>query len=170
MTPNQGLSEEAFWEPEGTNFPFGAYIIQVEIDRDTGEIEMQKLVGVDDCGVVINPLIVAGQVHGGLAQGIGQAMFEEVVYDDEGQLVTASLMDYAVPRASDFPRFELDGTVTPSPLNPFGSKGIGEAGTVGSTPAVVNAVVDALSEFGVTHLDMMLRPEKVWRAMHGDAS
>ncbi len=163
-----GLSEEAFWEPESTNFPFGCYIIRVEVDRDSGEIDLQRLVGVDDCGVIINPLIVEGQVHGGLAQGIGQAMFEEVVYDDDGQLVTGSLMDYAIPRASDLPRFELSETVTPTDLNPFGSKGIGEAGTVGSTPTVVNAVVDALSGFGVTHVDMMLRPEKLWALMHPD--
>ncbi|MYA19872.1 MAG: molybdopterin-dependent oxidoreductase, partial [Chloroflexi bacterium] len=125
-------------------------------------------VGVDDCGNVINPLIVAGQIHGGIAQGAGQAMTEEAVYDEEsGQLLSASFMDYAIPRARDLPRFELDHTVTPSPLNPMGVKGIGEAGTIGSTPSIVNAAVDALSEFGVEHVDMMLRPEKLWRLIQG---
>jgi aerobic carbon-monoxide dehydrogenase large subunit len=112
-------------------------------------------------------LIVEGQIHGGLAQGIGQAMIEEAVYDDSGQLVTGSFMDYALPRAIDFPRFELHSTVTPTPVNPLGAKGVGEAGTLGSTPCVVSAAVDALSEFGVTHIDMMLRPERLWRIIHG---
>ena len=124
------------------------------------------MVAVDDAGHLINPLIVEGQIHGGLAQGIGQAMIEEVVYGDDGQPVTGSLMDYALPRASDFPRFELSNTVTPTPCNPLGAKGVGEAGTIGSTPCVVNAAVDALSPFGVRHVDMMLRPEKLWRIIH----
>ena len=163
-----GLSEEAFWEPEGFTWPFGCYISQVEIDRETGELRLQRFVGVDDCGNVVNPLIVAGQIHGGIAQGVGQAMTEEAVYDESsGQLLTASFMDYAIPRARDFPRFELDHTVTPSPLNPMGVKGIGEAGTIGSTPSIVNAAVDALSGFGVRHVDMLLRPEKLWRLIHG---
>ncbi len=161
-----GLSDEAFWEPEGMTFPFGCYIAQVEIDRDTGEIALLQFFGVDDCGVVVNPLIVDGQIHGGLAQGIGPAMLEEIVYDDDGQLITASFLDYAIPRASDLPRFVLEYTETPSPLNPLGAKGIGEAGTIGSTPAVTNAVVDALREFGVHHLDPMLRAEKLWRIIH----
>ena len=158
-----GLSEEAFWEPEGFTWPFGCYISQVEIDRDTGELRLQRFVGVDDCGNVVNPLIVAGQIHGGIAQGVGQALTEEAVYDEaSGQLLTGSFMDYAIPRARDFPRFELDHTVTPSPLNPLGVKGIGEAGTIGSTPSIVAAAADAL---GVRHIDMMLRPEKLWRAI-----
>ena len=118
-------------------------------------------------GNLINPLIVEGQIHGGLAQGIGQALIEEVVYNSDGQLVTGSFMDYAMPRATDFPRFELDSTVTPTPVNPLGAKGVGEAGTLGSTPSIVCAAVDALSEFGVKHIDMMLRPEKLWRIIHG---
>ncbi len=163
-----GLSDEAFWEPEGFTWPFGCYISQVEIDRDTGELELQRFVGVDDCGNVVNPLIVAGQIHGGIAQGVGQAITEEAVYDEEsGQLLSASFMDYAIPRARDLPRFELDHTVTPSPLNPMGVKGIGEAGTIGSTPSIVNAAVDALSGHGVEHIDMMLRPEKLWRLIQG---
>ncbi len=165
-----GLSEEAFWEPAGATFPFGCHIAMVEIDRDTGELKLAKLVAVDDCGTIVNPLIVEGQVHGGLAQGIGQALMEGVEYDEDGQLITGSFMDYAMPRATDFPRFELDNTVTRSPHTPLGTKGIGEAGTIGSTPCLVNAAVDALSPFGVKHLDMPLRPEKLWRMMQGGAS
>ena len=158
-----GLSAEAFWEPEGITYPFGHYLVQLEIERGTGEITLQKFFGVDDCGVVVNPLIVDGQIQGGIAQGIGPAMTEEAVYDEDGQLLTSSFLDYAIPRASDLPQIELDYTVTPTHLNPMGAKGVGEAGTIGSTPAVANAVVDALSEFGVKHVDLMLRPEKIWR-------
>jgi len=135
----------------------------LEIDRETGEPKLLRLIAADDAGNLINPLLVEGQIHGGLAQGIGQAMIEEAVYADNGQLLTGSFMDYAFPRAIDFPRFELDSTVTPTPVNPLGAKGVGEAGTLGSTPSVVSAAVDALSEFGVKHIDMMLRPEKLWR-------
>jgi carbon-monoxide dehydrogenase large subunit len=164
-----GLSEEAFFEPSNNTYPFGCHISMLEIDRDTGEPKLLKLVAVDDAGNLINPLIVEGQVHGGLAQGIGQAMIEEVVYSEDGQLLTGSFMDYALPRATDFPRFELHSTVTPTPVNPLGAKGVGEAGTLGSTPSIVSAAVDALSEFGVKHVDMMLRPEKLWRIIHGKA-
>ena len=162
-----GLSEEAFFEPPNNTYPFGCHISMLEIDRDTGEPTLLKLVAVDDAGNLINPLIVEGQIHGGLAQGIGQAMIEEAVYNESGQLVTGSFMDYALPRATDFPRFELHSTVTPTPVNPLGAKGVGEAGTLGSTPSIVSAAVDALSAFGVRHIDMMLRPEKLWRIMHG---
>ena len=162
-----GLSEEAFFEPSNNTYPFGCHISMLEIDRETGEPTLLKLVAVDDAGNLINPLIVEGQIHGGLAQGIGQAMIEEAVYSEEGQLVTGSFMDYALPRATDFPRFELHATVTPTPLNPLGAKGVGEAGTLGATPSVVSAAVDALSDFGVKHIDMMLRPEKLWRIIHG---
>jgi len=162
-----GLSEEAFFEPTNNTYPFGCHISMVEVDRDTGEPRLLKLVAVDDAGNLINPLIVEGQIHGGLAQGIGQALIEEVVYNSDGQLVTGSFMDYALPRATDFPRFELDNTVTPTPVNPLGAKGCGEAGTLGSTPSIVGATVDALSEFGVKHIDMMLRPEKLWRIIQG---
>ena len=162
-----GLSEEAFFEPTNNTYPFGCHISMVEVDRDTGEPRLLKLVAVDDAGHLINPLIVEGQIQGGLAQGIGQALIEEVVYNSDGQLVTGSFMDYALPRATDFPRFELDHTVTPTPVNPLGAKGCGEAGTLGSTPSIVAAVVDALSEFGVKHIDMMLRPEKLWRIIQG---
>jgi carbon-monoxide dehydrogenase large subunit len=162
-----GLSEEAFFEPTNNTYPFGCHIAMVEVDRKTGVPTLQRFVAVDDAGRLINPLIVEGQIHGGLAQGIGQALVEEVVYDDNGQLLTGSLMDYAIPRAADFPRFELGATVTPTPVNALGAKGVGEAGTLGSTPCVVSAVVDALSEFGVRHVDMMLRPEKLWRIIQG---
>ena len=162
-----GLSDEAFWEPSNNTYPFGCHIAMLEIDRETGEPTLLKLVAVDDAGNLINPLIVEGQIHGGLAQGIGQAMIEEAVYDESGQLLTGSFMDYALPRATDFPRFELHSTVTETPLNPLGAKGVGEAGTLGSTPCIVAAAVDALSEFGVKHVDMMLRPEKLWRIIHG---
>ena len=158
-----GLSDEAFFEPANNTYPFGCHISMLEIDRDTGEPKLLKLVAVDDAGNLINPLIVEGQIHGGLAQGIGQAMVEEAVYNEDGQLVTGSFMDYAMPRAADFPRFELSATCTPTPVNPFGAKGVGEAGTLGSTPSIVSAAVDALSPLGVKHIDMMLRPEKLWR-------
>jgi aerobic carbon-monoxide dehydrogenase large subunit len=165
-----GLSDEAFFEPTNNTYPFGCDIAMVEIDRETGEPRVLKFVAVDDAGNLINPLIVEGQIHGGLAQGIGQAMIEEVVYGEDGQLLTGSFMDYALPRAIDFPRFELEATVTPTPVNPLGAKGVGEAGTLGATPCIVNAVVDALGEFGVKHVDMMLRPEKLWRIIQGGRS
>lgn len=161
-----GLSDQAFWEPSNNTYPFGCHISMLEIDRETGEPKLLKMVVVDDAGVIVNPLIVEGQIHGGLAQGIGQAMIEEVVYDEDGQLITGSFMDYGIPRATDFPWFELDKTVTPTPVNPLGAKGVGEAGTLGSTPCIVNAAVDALAPFGVKHIDMMLRPEKLWRIIN----
>ena len=168
LTP--GLSEEAFWEPANNTYPFGCHISLLEVDRETGEPKLLRLVAVDDAGNLINPLIVEGQIHGGLAQGIGQAMIEEVCYGDDGQPLTASFMDYAIPRAADLPRFEMDSTVTPTPVNPLGAKGVGEAGTLGSTPCIVAAAVDALSEFGVKHIDMMLRPEKLWQIINGGQS
>ena len=162
-----GLSDEAFFEPANNTYPFGCHISMLEIDKDTGEPRLLKFVAVDDAGNLVNPLIVEGQIHGGLAQGIGQAMIEEAVYNEDGQLLTGSFMDYAMPRAIDFPRFELHATVTPTPVNPLGAKGVGEAGTLGSTPSIVSAAVDALSGFGVKHLDMALRPEKLWRIIQG---
>jgi carbon-monoxide dehydrogenase large subunit len=164
-----GLSDEAFFEPANNTYPFGCHISMLEIDRETGEPKLLRLIAVDDAGNLINPMIVEGQIHGGLAQGIGQAMIEEAVYNDHGQLVTGSFMDYAMPRAGDFPRFELSATVTPTPSNPLGAKGVGEAGTLGSTPCIVSAAVDALSPFGVKHIDMMLRPEKLWRIIQQGA-
>ena len=158
-----GLSATSIFEPSNFTFPFGTHICVVEVDPKSGGVEIKKYVAVDDCGKVINPLLVDGQLQGGIAQGLGQALFEEIVYDENGQLLTGSLMDYALPRAGDLPRFQLARTETPTPVNPLGVKGVGEAGTIGSTPAVVNAVVDALSPFGVTHIDMPLKAEKIWR-------
>jgi carbon-monoxide dehydrogenase large subunit len=164
-----GLEATAFFEPSNYTFPFGAHIAVVEVDPETGEIQFKRYVGVDDCGRIINPLTVHGQVHGGIAQGLGQALLEEAVYDESGQLITGTLMDYAIPKATDLPWFELDKTETPSPVNPLGVKGVGEAGTIGSTPAIVNAVVDALAPFGVRHIDMPLKSEKVWKAIQAGA-
>lgn len=161
-----GLSATYFFEPKNFTFPFGTHICVVEIDKDTGETKIVKYVAVDDCGKVINPLLVDGQVHGGIVQSIGQALYEEVVYDEQGQLVTGELMDYALPKASQMPWFETDRTETPSPVNPLGVKGVGEAGTIGATPAIVNAVVDALSPYGVKHVDMPIRPENVWKLIN----
>jgi carbon-monoxide dehydrogenase large subunit len=160
-----GLNESSFFEPTGCTFPFGTHVAVVEVDPQTGVIKFLRYVAVDDCGKVISPLLVEGQVHGGIAQGIAQALYEQVVYDESGQLITATLMDYAVPKADMLPHYELSSTVTPSPLNPLGAKGVGEAGTIGSTPCVVNAVLDALRPLGITHLDMPLTPEKIWRAV-----
>jgi aerobic carbon-monoxide dehydrogenase large subunit len=156
------LSAESTFEPSNFTFPFGTHICVVEVEPQTGRIEIEKYISVDDCGKVINPLLVDGQIQGGIVQGMGQALFEEVIYDENGQLLTGSLMDYALPRAADLPRLNLTRTETPTPVNPLGIKGIGEAGTIGSTPAVVNAVVDALAPFGVTHIDMPLTPQKIW--------
>lgn len=158
------ISADSTFEPGNFTFPFGTHICVVEIDPQTGHVQIVKYIAVDDCGKVINPLLVDGQVQGGIAQGLGQALYEGVVYDDDGQLLTGSLMDYAIPRAADLPRLQLARTETPTPVNPLGIKGIGEAGTIGSTPAVVSAVIDALAPFGVTHLDMPLTPQKIWRA------
>src|SRR5438034_595130 len=162
-----GLSATYFYEPKNFTFPFGTHVCVVEIDKETGETKFLKYVAVDDCGKVINPLLVDGQLHGGIVQSIGQALFEEVVYDDQGQLVTGELMDYAVPKASHVPWLETDRTETPSPVNPLGVKGVGEAGTIGATPAIVYAIVDALSPYGVKHVDMPIRPEKIWQIVKG---
>lgn len=161
-----GLETTVFWEPEASTFPFGTHICMVEIDKETGNVELKRMVAIDDCGRQLNPLLVEEQVHGGLAQGIGQALFEGVVYSDDGQLLTSTFMDYAMPIASEFPPFELDSTVTLTTVNPLGVKGIGESGTVGSTPAVANAVADAL---GVAHIDMPFTPEKMWKVIHQGA-
>jgi aerobic carbon-monoxide dehydrogenase large subunit len=160
-----GLEATHFFEPSNFTFPFGAHVVSVEVDAETGEVKIEKYIAVDDCGNVINPLLVAGQVQGGLAQGIGQAMWEELIYNEDGQLVTGTLMDYTLPKAHFFPEFTLDHTVTPSPVNPMGVKGVGEAGTIASTPCMVNAVCDALAPLGVRHIDMPLKPERVWSAV-----
>ena len=160
-----GLEGQFFYEPTNCTYPFGAHFAVVEVDAATGKVTLQRFVAVDDCGEIINPMLVHGQIHGGIAQGAAQALLEEVIYDENGQLLTGSLMDYAAPRADDLPSFELYQTVTPTPVNPLGAKGVGEAGTIGSTPAIANAVIDALAPFGVRHLDMPYKSEKVWRAM-----
>lgn len=162
-----GLMATYFWEPPNFAFPFGAHIVVSEVDRETGHVDIKRYVAVDDCGNIINPLLVDGQVHGGVAQGLGQALWEQAVYDDNGQLVTGELMDYALPKATMMPWIESSHTVTPSPVNPLGVKGVGEAGTIGCSPAVVNSVVDALSHLGVRHIDMPLTPEKLWKIVQG---
>jgi carbon-monoxide dehydrogenase large subunit len=161
-----GLEEDTYYDPANFTFPNSAHIAQVEIDRETGEVKIQKYVAVDDVGKVINPLIVEGQIVGGIVQGIGQALWEHGVYDDNGQLLSGSLMDYAMPRADYFPTFQVDRTVTPSPHNPLGVKGAGEMGTIASTPAIANAVMDALAPLGISHLDMPLTAEKIYKAIH----
>ena len=165
-----GLEATHFFEPSNFTYPFGAHICSVEVDPETGETKIEKYVAVDDCGNVINPLLVDGQIHGGIVQGLAQALYEEVVYNDDGQLVTGTLMDYALPKAVHQPQFVMDRTVTSSPVNPMGVKGVGEAGTIASPPAVVNAVCDALSPLGIRHIDMPLKPEKVWRAIQSAQS
>jgi len=160
-----GLEATSYFEPGNCTYPFGTHVAVVEVDPISGTIDLQRFVSADDCGNIINPMIVEGQIHGGLAQGIAQALYEEAVYDENGQLLTGSLMDYAVPSADQLPTFELASTVTPTDVNPLGAKGVGEAGTIGSTPAVVNAVVDALSPLGIKHIEMMLRPQRVWEAI-----
>ncbi|MBZ5608868.1 MAG: xanthine dehydrogenase family protein molybdopterin-binding subunit [Acidobacteriia bacterium] len=164
LPPNTepGLVATYFWEPPNFTFPFGAHIVVTEVDRETGAIALKRYVAVDDCGKIINPLIVDGQVHGGVVQGLGQALWEQAVYDDTGQLITGEFMDYALPKASNIPWLETGHTETPSPVNPLGVKGVGEAGTIGCSPAVVNSVVDALSPLGVRHIDMPMTPEKIW--------
>ena len=159
------LDDVTYYDPPDCTYPFGTHICVVEVDRDTGQVKILRYLAVDDVGKKINPMIVDGQIHGGVAQGVAQALWEGAVYDDNGQLTSGSMMDYAVPKASFFPNFELGSTETPSPTNALGVKGVGETGTIASTPAVVNAVMDALSPFGIKHLDMPLTPEKVWRAI-----
>ena len=163
MEPN--LNGDVTWDPPNFTFPFGVHIAVVEIDEETGEVELVRYVAVDDCGNQVNPLIVEGQVHGGVVQGVAQALWEEGVYDADGNLLTSTLLDYLVPSAADVPSIELGHTVTPSPTNPMGVKGIGEAGTIAAAPTVMNAVVDALSPHGITDIDMPASPRRVWEAI-----
>jgi carbon-monoxide dehydrogenase large subunit len=163
MEPN--LTATVSWDPPNFTFPFGTHVAVVEVDEETGKVDLVNYVAVDDCGNQINPLIVEGQVHGGVVQGIAQALFEEAVYDGDGNLRTATLADYLVPSAAELPSFVTDHTVTPSPTNPLGVKGVGEAGTIAATPAVINAVVDALSHLGVTDVPMPASPQRVWQAI-----
>ncbi|MGH9170024.1 MAG: xanthine dehydrogenase family protein molybdopterin-binding subunit [Acidimicrobiales bacterium] len=163
MEPN--LEASIHYDPPNFSFPFGTHVAVVEVDTETGTVKLARYIAVDDCGVQVNPLIVEGQIHGGIVQGVAQALWEEAVYDDAGNLLTSTLMDYLVPAASELPSFELASSVTPSPTNPLGVKGVGEAGTIGSAPAVMNAVCDALSPLGVSDLEMPATPERVWRAL-----
>jgi carbon-monoxide dehydrogenase large subunit len=159
------LEATAVWDPPNFTWPGGTHICAVEVDTETGATEILKYVAVDDCGTVINPMIVEGQVHGGVAQGIAEGLFEEAIYDDQGSLITGSLTQYLVPAASEMPSFVVDRTETPSTTNPLGVKGIGEAGTIAAPPTVVNAVIDAVSHLGVTHIEKPVSPERVWRAI-----
>ncbi|WP_375500108.1 xanthine dehydrogenase family protein molybdopterin-binding subunit [uncultured Jatrophihabitans sp.] len=161
------LDSDAVYDPENFSFPHGTHLCAVDIDTETGMVKIRKYVCVDDVGTPVNPLIIEGQVHGGLAQGIAQALFEEAVFDDDGNLTTGTFVDYTLPSAADLPSFTTDRTETASTTNPLGVKGVGEAGTIASTPAVVNAVVDALRPFGVNDIQMPATPERVWRAIHG---
>jgi carbon-monoxide dehydrogenase large subunit len=159
------LDDTTYYDPPNCTFPFGTHVAVVEVDLDTGEVTLERYVAVDDVGRVINPMIVDGQVHGGIAQGVAQALWEGAVYDEAGQLRTGTMLDYAVPKAEFFPKLEVERTETPTDVNPLGVKGAGETGTIASTPAVVNAVMDALAPLGIKHVDMPLTPERVWRAM-----
>jgi aerobic carbon-monoxide dehydrogenase large subunit len=163
----QSLEAVAYYDPSNFVFPFGTHIAVVEVDAETGHVDLKRYIAVDDCGNIINPMIVDGQIHGGIAQGIAQALYEEVIYDEEsGQMKTGTLTDYLVPTANEFPNFELGRTITPSPTNELGVKGIGEAGTIASSAAIINAVCDALAPFGIKHVDMPASPDRVWKQIH----
>ena len=163
-----GLRATTFYDPGNFTYPFGTHIAVVEIDPETGRVDLVSYTAVDDVGNLINPMIVAGQLHGGITHGIGQCLLEEAVYDENGQLISGELLDYAVPRAHQVISYDLGHTVTPCPHNPLGVKGCGEAGAIAAPAAVANAVIDALKPFGVRHLDMPLTPEKVWNAMQSE--
>jgi carbon-monoxide dehydrogenase large subunit len=160
-----GLEAVNYYDPPNLTFPFGSYIAVVDIDRGTGAVTLRRFVAVDDCGNIINPMIVEGQVHGGLTMGMAPALFEEISYDEAGNIQGGSFMDYLLPTAMETPRWETDKTVTPSPHHPLGAKGVGESATVGAPPAIANAVVDALAHLGVRHIDIPITPEKVWNIL-----
>jgi carbon-monoxide dehydrogenase large subunit len=168
IEPN--IDADATFDPATFSFPHGTHLCAVEVDTETGQVSMRKYVACDDIGVIINPLIVGGQVHGGLVQGIGQALWEEAVYDDSGTLVSGSFVDYLLPTSADTISFDLDHTTSPATSNSLGTKGVGEAGTIASTPAVVNAVVDAVRHLGVTDVVMPCTPERVWKAIHASGA
>jgi carbon-monoxide dehydrogenase large subunit len=165
-----GIDAEATFDPDSFSFPHGTHLCAMEVDTETGEVKMRKYVACDDIGNIINPLIVAGQVHGGLVQGIAQALWEEAVHDESGTLVSGSFVDYLLPTAADTISFDIDHTTSPSTTNTLGTKGVGEAGTIASTPAVVNAVVDAVRHLGVNDIVMPCTPERVWRAINQGGS
>ena len=159
------LRHELDFDGSDSTYPFGSHVAVVEVDIETGAVRLVRHIAVDDCGRILNPLLVAGQQHGGIAQGAAQALFEEVAYDEDGNPVTSNLADYAIPSAAELPSFEVSNTQTDSPRNPLGAKGIGESGTIGSTPAIQNAVIDAVSHLGVKHVDMPCTAQRVWRAI-----
>ena len=160
-----GLDEISFYDPSNFVWPFGAHACITEVDVETGRVDVVRYIAVDDCGPAINPLLIEGQIHGGIVHAIGQALYEQVVYDEAGQLVTGTFVDYALPSAADVPSFETDRTETPSPTNTLGVKGVGEAATIACSPAVVSSVLDALAPLGVKELDMPLTPVRVWEAI-----
>ena len=165
-----GFSETAAFVPPAVTFPNGSHVCEVEIDESTGSVRVTRYTVVDDVGRMVNPMLVKGQIHGGIVQGLGQGLAEVLAYDDAGQLLAGSLLDYAIPRADELPLFEVDSHEVPTRVNPLGAKGVGEAGTVGALPALLNAVNDALAPLGVRHLDMPVTPERVWRAMRAGGS
>jgi carbon-monoxide dehydrogenase large subunit len=164
-----GLEETMFYDPENFVFPFGAHACIVDVDPETGKTTIVRYVAIDDCGNPINPMLIDGQIHGGVVFGIGQALYEQVAYDDDGQLVTGTFVNYALPTAAEIPSFETDRTVTPSPVNSMGVKGVGEAGTIAASAVVTNAVIDAIRPLGVDYINMPLSPIRVWEAIR-DAS
>ena len=161
-----GLEATNYYDPPNLTFPFGTYICVVDIDRGTGEVKVRRFVAVDDCGNIINPMIVQGQIHGGLTQGIGPALYEEMTYDEDGNNLAGSFMDYLIPTSMETPAWETGHTITPSPDHPLGAKGVGESATVGAPPAIANAVVDALAYLGVTHMDIPITPDRVWEVLN----
>ena len=162
---NDELTAAEQWKPSSVTFPFGAHIAVVEVDTETGKVTLERFISVDDSGRILNPVIAEGQRHGGIAQGVAQALLEEIHFDADGNPQTTNFADYLIPSAADLPSYELESMETPTPINPLGAKGIGESGTIGATPAVQNAVIDALSPFGIRHLDLPLSPERIWRAL-----
>ena len=165
LQQGQPLEADAKFGSSDATYPFGAHVAVVEVDSETGWVRLVRHLSFDDCGRVINPMLVKGQQHGGVSQGVGQALFEDARFDDEGNPLTANLVGYTIPTAVDLPMIDTGGTVTPSPLNPLGAKGVGEAGTLGSTPAIQSAVMDALAPLGVRHIDLPLTPWRVWDAI-----
>jgi len=160
-----GLEATHYYDPPNLTFPFGSYICVVDIDKGTGQVKVRRFMAIDDCGNIINPMIVEGQIHGGLAQGIAPALYEEMIYDDDGNILNGTFMDYLVPTAVEIPHLETGHTITPSPHHPLGAKGVAESPTVGAPPAIANAVVDALSHLGVKHVDIPITPFKVWQIL-----
>jgi carbon-monoxide dehydrogenase large subunit len=161
-----GLEAVDYYDPPNFTYPFGSYICVVDIDKGTGQVKIRRFVAVDDCGNIINPMIVDGQIHGGLTMGLAPALYEEIPYDENGNNLAGTFMDYLLPTAVETPAWETGKTITPSPHHPLGAKGVGESATVGAPPAIANAVVDALWHLGVRHIDIPLTPQKVWTILH----